>query len=156
MPFRLPKEITERLTEQGRRTAGQVGEVARDVAERSADAARQDLQVIQRAAGAAGEIQREVAHRSAEKTAALGRVLVDLTVTQTRENLETLSKLSGAVDWEQVAKAVDLDRVFQIQSAYLRVSLERATELTRRYIEVSQAVLTATASAAQRQAKEAA
>ena len=58
--------------------------------------------------------------------------------------------------WDQVAKAVDWDRVFQIQSAYLRVSLERATELTRRYIEVSQAVLTATASAAQRQAKEAA
>ena len=63
------------LTEQGRRTAGQVGEVARDVTERSADAARQGLQVIQRAAGAAGEIQREVAHCSAEKTAALGSFL---------------------------------------------------------------------------------
>jgi hypothetical protein len=150
------KETTERLAEQGRRRAGQVGEVAREVTDRGQDATRQNLQGVQRAAGAAGEIQREVAHRSAEETAALGRALVDLTVAQTRQNLETLSKLTNTVDWDQVAEAVDWDRVFQIQSGYLRASLGRAAELTRRYLEFSQTVLTATASATQRQAGKAA
>ena len=46
--------------------------------------------------------------------------------------------------------------MFQIQSGYLRARLERAGELSRRYLELSQAVLTAAASAAQRQAKKAA
>ena len=147
------KETAERLAEQGRRATG---EVAREVTDRGEDAARQGLQVVQRAAGAASAIQREVATRSADETAALGRTLVDLTVAQTRENLETLSKLSDAVDWDQVAKAVDWDRVFQIQSGYVRASLERTAELSRRYLELSQAVLTATASATQRQAKKAA
>src|SRR3954465_5959254 len=145
------KETAERLAEQGRRAAG---EVAREVTDHGADAARQGLEVVQRTAGAASAIQRAVAHRSADETAALGRTLVDLSVAQTRQNLETLSKLTNTVDWDQVAKAVDWDRVFQIQSGYLRASLERAAEFARRYLELSQTVLTATASAAQRQAKK--
>ena len=47
-------------------------------------------------------------------------------------------------------------RCSQIQSAYLRASLERTAQLTRRYLEVSQAVMTSAASTAQRQAKKAA
>src|SRR3954470_16497646 len=145
------KETAERLADQGRQAGG---EVAREVTDKGADAARHALDVVQRTAGAAGEVQREVARRSAEETAALGRTLVDLSVAQTRESLETLSKLTDAVDWDQVAKAVDWDRAFQIQSGYLRASLERAAEFARRYLELSQTVLTATASAAQRQAKK--
>jgi len=81
---------------------------------------------------------------------------VDLTVEQTRQNLETLSALTGTIDWDQVAKAVDWDRLIQIQSEYLRVSLERTAQLTQRYLEVSQTVLNATASAAKEQARKAA
>ena len=146
------KEATERAAEQGRRATDQAGEVARGMADRGQEAAREGLQVVHRAVGAAGEIQREVARRSAEETAALGRTLVDLTVAQTRQNLETISKLTDAVDWDQVAKAVDWDRVFQIHSGYVRASLERAGELTGRYLELSQAVLAATASAAKKAA----
>jgi hypothetical protein len=43
---------------------------------------------------------------------------------------------------------------FQIQSEYLRVSLERAGQLTQRYLEVSQAVVTTAASVARREAKK--
>ena len=94
----------------GRRGADQVGEVAREVTDRSADAARQGLEVVQRTAGAASAIEREVAHRSAtNQTAALGRTLVHLTVAQTRERAGNSSKLTEAVDWNQVAKAVDWD-----------------------------------------------
>ena len=150
--FETGKEVTERAAEQGRRAADQAGEVAREMTDRGEEATRQGLRAVHRAVGAAGEVQREVAQRSAEETAELGRVLVDLTVAQTRQNLETLSALTEAVDWDQVAKAVDWDRVFQIHSGYLRASMERAGELTRRYLELSQAALTTTASAAKKAA----
>jgi Helix-hairpin-helix motif len=125
-------------------------------AARAEDAARHGLHVVQQAAGAVGELEREVARRAAEGTAELGRVLVDLTVAQARQNLETLTALAEAVAWDRVAKAVDWDRVLQIQGEYLRVSLERAGQLTQRYLEVSQAVVTQAASVARREAKKAA
>jgi hypothetical protein len=105
---------------------------------------------------AAAEREREAASRSAEGTAELGQALVDLVGQQTRQNLETLKALNEAIAWDQVAKAVDWDRVFQIQGEYLRVSLERAARLTQRYLEFSQAVVTQVASVAQRETKKAA
>jgi hypothetical protein len=55
-----------------------------------------------------------------------------------------------------VAKAVDWERVTRIQGEYLRVSLERGAQLAQRYLEVTQAVVTATADAAKKQARKAA
>jgi plasmid stabilization system protein ParE len=146
------KGTTENTAEQGKRAADQAAEGAREATERVVDAARQGLHVVERAVGAAAEVER----RSAEGTAELGRAFVDLMGQQTRQNLETLKALSEAVDWDQVAKAVDWDRVLQIQSEYLRVSLERAGQLTQRYLEVSQAVVSQAASVARREAKKAA
>ena len=94
--------------------------------------------------------------RSAEGTAELGQAFLDLVQIQTRHNLETWTALTEAVDWDRPAKAVDWDRVVQIQGAYLRLSLERAMQLTQRYFEVVQAVTNAAADAAKRQAKKAA
>lgn len=146
------KATTDRVAAQGRRAADQVGDVAREATERGEDAARQGLRLVERA----GEVQHEVARRSAEETAELGRVLVALTVAQTRQNLETLKALTDAVDWAQVSRAVDWRKVLEIQNEHVRVSLERTAELGRRYLELGQAVFAATASAAERQAKRAA
>ena len=55
---------------------------------------------------------------------------------QTRHNVATLTALSEAVDWE---------RLFRIQGEFLHASLERMAGLARRYLEASQAVLTAAA-----------
>jgi hypothetical protein len=51
-----------------------------------------------------------VARRSVEETGELGRTLVDPTVAQTRQNLEALKALTDAVDWDQMARAVDVSR----------------------------------------------
>ena len=85
--------------------------------------------------------------------------MVDLVGEQTRHNFETWTALAGAVDWDrvakaQVAKAVDWNRVFQIQGEYLRTSLERAAQLSRRYVG-HQAVMTAAADTARDRAKAA-
>ena len=142
--------------EPGRRAAGQVAEVTREATDRAEDVACRGLQVVERTAGAAAEMEREVARRSIEGTTELGRVLVDLVQEQTRHNLETWKALGETVDWGLRPQAVDWGRVFQLQSEYLRVSLDRAAQFTQRYLEASQAVLTAAADTAQRQAKKAA
>ncbi len=146
------KEVTERAAERGHRAVDQAGDVAREMTDRGQEAALQGLWAVNRVVGSAGEVQQEVARRSAEETAELGRVLVDLTVAQTQQNLDTFKALTGAVDWAQVAQAVDWQKVLEIQSEHMRVSLERTSELAQRYLQLSKAVLAATASAAQRQA----
>jgi hypothetical protein len=105
------------------------------------------LRIAQRAAQQTAEVEREVAHRSAEGTAELGRALLDLVEQQTRHNLETWAALTEVVDWNQVAEAVNWDRAFQVQGEFLRASLERAAQLTQRYLEVSQAMMNAAAAA---------
>jgi hypothetical protein len=111
---------------------------------------------VQHAAGATAEVERVAVRRTAEGTTKLGRVFVDLANEQTRHNLATLKALAGTVTWDRAAKAVDWDRVIQIQSQYLRVSLERTSQLTRCYLEIGQAVMTSAAFTAQRQAQKAA
>jgi hypothetical protein len=139
------QDATDNVAELRKRTVDQV-------ADRTEDMAR----TVQRAAGAVAEGEREVAHQAAAGATKLGRGFVDLAHEQTRHNLETLQALAGAVDWTRFAKAVDWDRVFQIQRAYLRASLERAARLTRGCLGAGQAVVTTpAASAAQRQAPKA-
>ena len=150
------KPATSDVTELRRRAADQAAEATRGTAERAENAARDGAETVQRVAGAAREAQRELAQLSAAGTNELGRVFVELASEQARHNLETLKALTGAVDWSRVVKAVDWQQVLQIQGAYLRASVERAVRLNRRYLEVSQAVMTSAASATQRQAKKAA
>ena len=147
---------TDNVAELRQRAVDQAAEVTRGTAERAEDAARYGAETFQRAAGAAGNAQRELTQLSAAGTTELGRMFVELASEQTRQNLEPLKALGSAVDWNRVAKAVDWQQVLQIQSAYLRASLERSAQLTRRYLEVSQAVMSSATSSAQRQAKKAA
>jgi hypothetical protein len=160
------KNAADKLAEQGRRAADQAAgvtreaadqaaEATREAAERAGDVARHGLHVVQRTTDALGGVQREVAQRSAEHAAELGRVFVDLLQEQTQHNLKTFAALTGAVDWDQAAKAVDWDRVARIQGEYLRVSVERTAQLVRRYLEAGQAVADTTANAADKQARKA-
>jgi hypothetical protein len=87
------------------------------------------------------EVEQESVRRVAEGTTELSQVFADLVQEQTRQNIEALTALSRAVDWE---------RILQVQGEFLRASLERTALFTRRYFEVSQAVMTSAASAAQR------
>jgi hypothetical protein len=150
------KSQTDNVAELRQHAADQTTTVVRATAERAETAARHGAETVQRAARVAGEAQRELTQLSAAGTSELGRMFVELTGEQARQNVETLRALSGTVDWNRFAKAVDWQQVLEIQSAYLRASLERTAQLTRRYLEVSQAVMASAASTAQRQAKKAA
>ena len=150
------KNATDDVAERSKRIVNPAAAVTREMTDRAEDVARGGLHVVQRTVDAVGEVERTVVERSAEGTAELGQALLNLVQTQTRHNLETWTALTEAVDWDRVAKAVDWDRVLQIQSEYLRLSFERATQLTQRYVEVVQAVTNSAAGAAKRQARKAA
>ena len=68
---------------------------------------QQGLQVIQGTAGTVRELPREVAQRSTEATAEIGRALLSLAHEQTRQDLDILTALTAAVDWDKAVKAVD-------------------------------------------------
>jgi len=150
------KRTTMRVAEMGERAAEQTAEVTRELTDRTGEMVQQGLHVVQRAADAARELPRAVAGRSAEGAAEISRTLLSLVHDQTRQNWDLLQALTTAVAWDKVVEAVDWDRVFQIQSEFARGSLERSAQLTQRYLEVTQAVITATASATRLQARKAA
>jgi hypothetical protein len=150
------KRTADQVAEVSTRTVDQAAEVTRELTDRTGDMIQQGLQVIQGTAGTVRELPREVARRSTEGTAEIGRTLLSLAHEQTRQNLDILTALTAAVDWDKAVKAVDWDRVVQLQSELLRGSLDRSAQLTQRYLEVTQAVVTAIASAAQQQARKAA
>jgi hypothetical protein len=134
---RAVKETTVRTAEVAR-SAVRGGTEATQAAvsagaETATRAARGGLQVVRQAADTAGEAQRLVVQRSAESTSALSQALLDLVQEQSRHNLETLTALTRAVRW---------DEILQAQSAFLQASLERMAAFSRRYAEVTQAVLT--------------
>ena len=144
---------TVTVTELRQRAADQGADVVHEVAERAEDAAHRGARTLQRMASTVGEAQRAEARQVAEGTTGFSRVLIDLANEQTRHNLATLKALTGTVDWDRAAKAVDWDQVFQIQGEHLRASLERTARLTQRYLELGQVVTTSAVSAAQRQAR---
>ena len=150
------RTTVDRVAEVGKRTVEQTAEVTRELTDRTGNLIQQGLRVVQGTTDAARALPREVARQSAEGTAELGRTLLSLVHEQTRQNLDTMQALATAVDWNRAVKAVDWQRVFEIQGEFLRASLDRSAQLTQRYLEVTQTVMTASASAARRQARKAA
>jgi phasin family protein len=74
-------------------------------------------------------------------------VFADFVNEQTKHNVEVLRTLTQAANWGEVVK---------IQNDFVRTSIERAVQFTRRYFEVAQAVMSSTMSVAQDQAQKAA
>ena len=153
---RSVKDPIDEAAKVGKRVVEQTAEVTRELTDRTGDMVQQGLQVIQGTADAVRELPRAVARQSTESSAEIGRTLLSLTHEQTRQNLDMMWALTAAVDWDKAVKAVDWDRVIQIQGEFVCASLDRSAQLTQRYLEVTQTVMTATASAARQQARKAA
>lgn len=151
LDFSVPVGNTSALAGSGGRgpeaAASRAVEASRAGTEAAASAARAGLEAAQRAIDAAGEVQREVAQRLTEGMAEVGRALVDLMHEQTKHGLDTLTALTSTVDWNRATQAVDWDQIFQIQGEFLRGSVGRSVQLTRCYLEATQAVMAAAAPA---------
>ena len=147
---------TDQVVEVGKRAVDQASEVTRELADRAGNVVQQGLQLVQGTAGAARELPREVARRSTEGTAEIGLTLLSLAHEQARQNLEILWGLTAAIDWNQAVKAVDWERVVQLQGELLHGNLDRSAQLTQRYLEVTQSVMAVSPFATRQQTKKAA
>jgi hypothetical protein len=128
---------------------------ARAAANAGTTAARSVLRVAHQSGQAAGEAQRDLAERSSEGLTEFNRVLADHVREHARQSLEAWTILARAVRWDEVIKAVDWQQVTELQTRYIRDSLDRTTQLTRRCLELGQAMMES-AAAAQRKSDRAA
>jgi hypothetical protein len=140
------EKATDNVTGLGKRTADKSANVAREAVEGTEDTARRGFDAARRTAGAALEVERAVARRSAEGATEIGQAFAELVKEQARHNIAVLQALSRAVDWTGVA---------QVQGDFVRSSVERAAQFTRRYLEVLQAVTASAVSATHEQARKA-
>ena len=83
--------------------------------------------------------------RSSEQAAEFGRALLALAHEQTRHHLELLRALTEAVDWDNRTRTMDWEQILQQQSKVLQRSQARTAQLHQRYLELTRAVLDATA-----------
>ena len=141
------ERATDTVAELGKLTTAKAVDVTREAADKAEDTARRGFQAVQKTADAALEVERAVARQSAEGAAQLGQVFADMLKEQAEHNVEVFKALTRTVDWNGVA---------QIQSAFLRASMDRAARLTGRYLEAVQAVMASAASATKGQARKAA
>jgi hypothetical protein len=141
------EKATDNVAELGKRTADKAVDVTHEAADKAEDTARRGFQAVQKTAGAALEVERAVARRSAEGATEVGQVFAELAKEQARNNVEAFQALTRTVDWDQVTR---------IQGEFLRASMERTAEFTRRYFEVVQAVVASAASTTKEQARKAA
>ena len=139
------EEVTDNVAELGKRTADKAVDATQEIANRAEDTARHGFQSAQKTAGAALEVERAVVRRSAEGATEVGQVFTKLVKEQVQNNIETFQALARTLDWSQVA---------QIHGDFLRASVERAAEFTKRYFEVVQTVVASTTSTAKEQARK--
>jgi hypothetical protein len=141
------EKATDNVAELGKRTADKGADVAREAIDRTENTVRRGFETAQRTAGAALEAERAIMHRSTEGATEISQAFAELVKEQARHNVAVLQALSRTVDWSGVA---------QVQSDFVRTSVERAAEFTRRYFEVVQAVTASVVSTTKEQARKAA
>jgi hypothetical protein len=138
---------TDNVAELGKRTTDKAAEVTRETAGQALNVARgSSLQVVRQAVDAAAEAERKTVRRAGESMAEISQSLVDLLHEQTRHNVQVFQALAQPANWGQAN---------QLQSEFLRTSWQRMAQFTRRYVEVSQAVMTSALSTARGQARKA-
>jgi hypothetical protein len=137
-PARVAREMADTVGSVGRESTDAAREAAAAGARAATNVARGGLQLLQRTADAVDEVERDVLDRSTQGITQLSELFVDLIGAQSRHNVETLAALTRAVRY---------DALIQIQSDFLRTSLERMAEFSRRYLEMTQQVMSSAAAA---------
>jgi phasin family protein len=137
---RVARQVAEDARSIGRESADAAREAASAGAQAATNVARGGLQLLQRTADVVDEAERDVLDRSTKGVTQLSELFVDLIGAQSRHNVETLAALTRAVRY---------DALIQIQSDFLRASMERMAEFSRRYMEMTQQVMSSATAATQ-------
>jgi len=140
------KDAGDKVAELGKQTIAQAAEITRDAASHAETFVREGLQSVRPTVDAAAEVGQNTARRAREGMAENNQNLLDLLNEQARHNVHVLQTLTQPANW---GKAV------QLQSEFLKASLQRAAQFARRYVEVSQAVVSSAQTTARGQTRQA-
>ncbi len=131
LDFRAPDRASNGSgAEEAVRTTGDAGTTA----------ARAILRVAHEGASAAESEQRELVDRSARGMVELNQLFLEAMREQVQQSLEFWNALARTVRWDGFARTVDWREVSEIQSRCVQQNLNRATEMTRRCLELGQAM----------------
>ena len=140
------KDAGDKVAELGKQTIAKAAEITRDAASHAETFVREGLQSVRPTVAAAAEVGQNSARRAQEGMVEINQSLLALLNEQARHNVQVLQTLAQPANW---GKAV------QLQSEFLGASLQRAAQFARRYVEVSQAVMSSAQTTARGQTRQA-
>lgn len=126
------KSSNGNVTDAAKGTVDKVADAARTQAAKVEDIGRNGLTDMQRRTAATIETQRDVSGQVAQDTKEFGQALSKLFNEQAQHNVEVFTKLT---------RTFNLTEAAQIQADFLRASMDRSAQFTRRYFEVAQATM---------------
>lgn len=141
------KAASDNIAELGKQTTVKTAEVMRRAAGQAENTMRDNLQAMRQTVDVAAEVERKTVRHVGAGLSEINQALMETFTAQARDNAELLQALTKPANWGQTAK---------LQSEFLQASLMRTVQLTRRYVEVSQAVMTSALAIGRDQAKKAA
>ena len=134
---RLTKSHTAR---NARNEIAELGkQITDDAAGQAENVARSSFQSARQAVDAGAEVGRKIAGRAEVGMTEINQSLVELLNQQARHNVQLFQTLAQPTNWGKAA---------QLQNEFLRTSWQRAAQFARRYVEVSQTVMTSALSTA--------
>ena len=140
------KDAGDKVTELGKQTTVAAAAITRDAASQAETFVRKGLQSVRPTVDAVAEVGQNTARRAQEGVTEINQSLLDLLNKQARHNVHVVQTLAQPANW---AKAVQLQRDF------LSASLQRAAQFARRYVEVSQAIMSSAQTTASGQTRRA-
>ena len=130
----MPETEADKEAEITRNARTEIAALGKQVSDKTAsqaeNVAHSGFQSVRQAVDAAAEAEQKTARRAGDGVAEINQSLVELLTEQTKHNVQLFQALAQPANWGKGP---------QLQSEFLRTSLQRAAQFTRRYVEVSQA-----------------
>jgi ribosomal protein S3 len=128
----ISKPKTNNVAELSKHAADQAADAARDASSKTEEVARSSLTDLQKGTTATLEAGQAMAGRTGQDTKEFGHVLSQLFNEQAQHNLKVFTQLTRTFSLAEAA---------QIQADFLRASMDRSVQFTRRYFETAQATM---------------
>ena len=139
----IARPEADKVADAARNARNEIAELGKQITDEAAgqaeNVARSSFQSARQAVDAGAEVGRKIAGRAEVGMTEINQSLVELLNQQARHNVQLFQTLAQPTNWGKAA---------QLQNEFLRTSWQRAAQFARRYVEVSQTVMTSALSTA--------
>ena len=139
----IARPEADKAADAARNVRNEIAELGKqitdDAAGQAENVARSSFQSARQAVDAGAEVGRKIAGRAEVGMTEINQSLIELLNQQARHNVQLFQTLAQPTNWGKAA---------QLQNEFLRTSWQRAAQFARRYVEVSQTVMTSALSTA--------